>query len=221
MEYAIPREHAAEAVRGAREILARHPVSFPIELRFVAADDALLSPAYGRDSAYVAVHLFEGMAWEAPFREVEALMSGFGGRPHWGKCSFLTAEELGRATRSGTPSRPRAPSSTRTAASRTTGSRRTLGAVRGGRGRNAALAAVGRHRVDHAVRPRIRCRTSKRSHSSPALAWRNHTRSPTAAGRAAEHRRLDLAGALLAVEPQARPGSRAGSRSRPAAPEAG
>ena len=60
MEYAIPREHAADAVRGAREILARHPVSFPIELRLVAGDDALLSPAYGRDSAYVAVHLFEG-----------------------------------------------------------------------------------------------------------------------------------------------------------------
>ena len=42
MEYAIPREHAADAVRGAREILERYPVSFPIELRFVAADDALL-----------------------------------------------------------------------------------------------------------------------------------------------------------------------------------
>jgi L-gulono-1,4-lactone dehydrogenase len=94
MEYAIPREHAADAVRGARAILERHPVSFPIELRLVAGDDALLSPAHGRDSAYVAVHLFEGMAWETPFREVEALMSGFGGRPHWGKWSFLGAEEL-------------------------------------------------------------------------------------------------------------------------------
>jgi FAD-linked oxidoreductase len=94
MEYAIPRVHAAEAVRGAREILERHPVSFPIELRFVAADDALLSPAHGRDSAYLAVHLFEGLPWEAPFREVEALMSSYGGRPHWGKWSFLEAEQL-------------------------------------------------------------------------------------------------------------------------------
>ena len=94
MEYAIPREHAVEAVRGARAILERHPVSIPIELRLTAADDALLSPAYGRDSAYVAVHVFEGMPWEAPFREVEALMSGLGGRPHWGKWSFLGAGEL-------------------------------------------------------------------------------------------------------------------------------
>ena len=44
MEYALPRAHAAEAVRAARAILERHPVSFPIELRFSAGDDALLSP---------------------------------------------------------------------------------------------------------------------------------------------------------------------------------
>jgi len=94
MEYALPRARAAEAVRAAREILARHPVSFPIELRFSAGDDALLSPAHARDSAYVAVHVFEGMAYEAPFREVEAVMREWDGRPHWGKRSFLGAEEL-------------------------------------------------------------------------------------------------------------------------------
>jgi L-gulono-1,4-lactone dehydrogenase len=94
MEYAIPREHTAAAVRGVREILERHPVSIPVEVRLVAADDALLSPAFERDSTYVAVHVFEGVPWEAPFREVEALMSGFGGRPHWGKRSFLDAAGL-------------------------------------------------------------------------------------------------------------------------------
>jgi L-gulono-1,4-lactone dehydrogenase len=94
MEYAVPREHAVEAVRGARETLERHPVSFPVEVRLVAADDAFLSPAYERDSAYVAVHVFEGLPWVEPFREVEALMSRLGGRPHWGKRSFLGAAEL-------------------------------------------------------------------------------------------------------------------------------
>ena len=94
MEYALPRAHAAEAVRAARAILERHPVSFPIELRFSAGDDALLSPAHARDTAYVAVHVFEGMAFEAPFREVEAVMREWDGRPHWGKRSFLGAEEL-------------------------------------------------------------------------------------------------------------------------------
>ena len=94
MEYALPRARAAEAVRACREILARHPVSFPIELRFSAGDDALLSPAHGRETAYVAVHVFEGMEYETPFREVEALLRGWDGRPHWGKRSFLGAEEL-------------------------------------------------------------------------------------------------------------------------------
>src|SRR4051812_26885902 len=94
MEYALPREHAVAAVRAARQILERHPVSFPIELRFSAADDALLSPAHARDSAYVAVHVFEGMSFEAPFREVEAVMGEWGGRPHWGKRSFLAAAGL-------------------------------------------------------------------------------------------------------------------------------
>jgi L-gulonolactone oxidase len=94
MEYALPRERAADAVRACREILARHPVSFPIELRFAAADDALLSPAHGRETAYVAVHVFEGMDWRAPFAEVEAVLAGWGGRPHWGKRTGLTAAAL-------------------------------------------------------------------------------------------------------------------------------
>src|SRR3954468_7686907 len=94
MEYALPRARAAEAVRVCREILERHPVSFPIELRFSAGDEALLSPAHARETAYVAVHVFEGMPFEAPFREVEAVLRGWDGRPPWGKRPFLTAEEL-------------------------------------------------------------------------------------------------------------------------------
>lgn len=94
MEYCVPREQAVPALRAARAALERHPVSFPIELRFSAADDALLSPAHGRDSAFVAVHVFRGMEYEPAFREVEAALSELGGRPHWGKRSFLSAREL-------------------------------------------------------------------------------------------------------------------------------
>ena len=96
MEYALPREHAAVAVRGVRELIDAQGfhVNFPIELRFVAGDDALLSPAHERDTAYVAVHTFEGMAFEPYFRAVEQLMDGLGGRPHWGKRHFQTAATL-------------------------------------------------------------------------------------------------------------------------------
>jgi L-gulonolactone oxidase len=96
MEYAIPRRHAAEAVRrvlGAAEA-ADPPVGFPIEVRFVAGDDAMLSPAHERDTTYIAVHQFQGMAWEGYFRSVEEIMTGYGGRPHWGKRHFQTAETL-------------------------------------------------------------------------------------------------------------------------------
>ncbi|WP_053227526.1 D-arabinono-1,4-lactone oxidase [Solirubrobacter soli] len=94
MEYSVPREHAVPALNAARDALERHDVSFPIELRFTAGDDALLSPAHGRDSAFVAVHVFQGMPYEPAFREVEAAMAELGGRPHWGKRSFLTSHEL-------------------------------------------------------------------------------------------------------------------------------
>jgi L-gulonolactone oxidase len=94
MEYAVPREHAADGLRTAKAILERHAVSFPIELRFVAGDDTFLSPAYGGARAYIAVHVFRGMAFERPFREVEEAVGAFGGRPAWGKRSYLSAAEL-------------------------------------------------------------------------------------------------------------------------------
>jgi L-gulono-1,4-lactone dehydrogenase len=96
MEYAVPRERVAEAVQGVRELLDRNEfaVPFPIECRAVAADDAHLSTASGRDTGYVAVHMFKGMEWEPYFRAVEALMDELDGRPHWGKRHFQTADTL-------------------------------------------------------------------------------------------------------------------------------
>ena len=96
MEYALPREHTAEAVRRVMELIPARgfQVPFPIEVRLVAEDDALLSPVHGRPSGYVAVHMFKGMPWEPYFRAVEAIMDEYGGRPHWGKRHFQTAETL-------------------------------------------------------------------------------------------------------------------------------
>ena len=96
MEYALPRERTAEAVRRVMELVPARgfEVPFPIEVRLVAEDDALLSPVYGRPSGYVAVHMFKGMTWEPYFRAVEAIMDELGGRPHWGKRHFQTAETL-------------------------------------------------------------------------------------------------------------------------------
>jgi L-gulono-1,4-lactone dehydrogenase len=96
MEYAIPRRHAAEAIPRVLETAERAdpPVGFPIEVRFVAGDDSMLSPAHDRDTCYIAVHQYQGMAWEGYFRAVEAIMDQYGGRPHWGKRHFQTSATL-------------------------------------------------------------------------------------------------------------------------------
>jgi L-gulono-1,4-lactone dehydrogenase len=96
MEYGIPRRHAVEAIRRVLE-LANRPelqIAYPIEVRFVAADDALLSPSHERATCYVAVHQDRKLGWEPYFRGVEAIMSEYEGRPHWGKRHFQTAETL-------------------------------------------------------------------------------------------------------------------------------
>jgi L-gulono-1,4-lactone dehydrogenase len=96
MEYALPRAATVEAVRRVLELIERErlAVPFPIEVRTVAADDALLSTAQGRDSGFVAVHMYRGMEWERYFRAVESVMDEFDGRPHWGKRHFQTAATL-------------------------------------------------------------------------------------------------------------------------------
>ncbi|HWF32660.1 MAG TPA: D-arabinono-1,4-lactone oxidase [Solirubrobacteraceae bacterium] len=96
MEYALPREHTPAAVRRVLELVERRglAVPFPIEVRTVAPDDALLSTAAGRESGFVAVHMFEGMQWRPYFEAVESIMTELDGRPHWGKRHFQTAATL-------------------------------------------------------------------------------------------------------------------------------
>jgi L-gulono-1,4-lactone dehydrogenase len=96
MEYALPREHGPEAARRVIEWVRanRYPVFFPIEMRVSAGDDAALSPAHERETAYVAVHQYRGMEWRPYFEAVETIMNEYGGRPHWGKRHFQTAATL-------------------------------------------------------------------------------------------------------------------------------
>ncbi|WP_280502219.1 D-arabinono-1,4-lactone oxidase, partial [Nocardia farcinica] len=94
MEYALPREHSAEAIRAIKNLARRFDTPMPIEVRWVAPDDALLSPAGGRETCYIAVHQYQGMPWQAFFRACEAVFDSFDGRPHWGKRHFQTADTL-------------------------------------------------------------------------------------------------------------------------------
>ena len=66
-------------------ILRAADIEPPIPVRTVAPDEALMSTAQGRESGYVAVHMYRGMPWRPYFEAVEQIMLELGGRPHWGK----------------------------------------------------------------------------------------------------------------------------------------
>ncbi|HEX9969514.1 MAG TPA: D-arabinono-1,4-lactone oxidase, partial [Acidimicrobiales bacterium] len=96
MEYSVPRAAAVEAVERVRAFIDTSGlrISFPVEVRFTAADDIPLSTAYGGERCYIAVHVYRGMEHERYFRGVEEIMRSLAGRPHWGKLHFRTAADL-------------------------------------------------------------------------------------------------------------------------------
>lgn len=96
MEYSIPRRRLPEALTAIVEAVEREKlrISFPVEVRVTGADDVALSTSYGRESAYIAVHMYKGMEYERYFRLVESIVAPMNGRPHWGKIHFQGAETL-------------------------------------------------------------------------------------------------------------------------------
>ncbi|WP_055585904.1 D-arabinono-1,4-lactone oxidase [Streptacidiphilus griseoplanus] len=96
MEYAVPRAAATEVLRELRELVERSDwrISFPVEVRVAPADDLWLSTAGGRDTCYIAVHLYRGTTDPGYFSAVERIMTAHQGRPHWGKLHTRDAEYL-------------------------------------------------------------------------------------------------------------------------------
>ena len=69
-------------------------MNFPVEVRFVPADDISMSPACGRDSCYLGAYV-ASRKWTVPYhRDFENLMHDFAGRPHWGKVHYRSGTEL-------------------------------------------------------------------------------------------------------------------------------
>ncbi|WP_127475808.1 D-arabinono-1,4-lactone oxidase [Microbacterium sulfonylureivorans] len=96
MEYALPAENVRPAFDELRALVDERGwrISFPVEVRFAAADDRWLSTAHGRTSGYIAVHRYWRDDPTEYFEAVEQIMLGFGGRPHWGKMHTLDASIL-------------------------------------------------------------------------------------------------------------------------------
>lgn len=96
MEHAIPVDALPTALREIKDMIERkgYLLNFPVEVRFTAADDVPLSTSYGRESAYIAVHVYQGMEYGPFFRDVEDILRQYDSRPHWGKIHHRHAEEL-------------------------------------------------------------------------------------------------------------------------------
>lgn len=96
MEYSVPVEHGMACFREVIETIRKKNIQvfFPIEFRYIAADDCWLSPFQGRDSVAISVHQYHKQDYHELFSAVEPIFWKYGGRPHWGKLHTLRAKQL-------------------------------------------------------------------------------------------------------------------------------
>ena len=96
MEYAVPRKSLAYLIDEIDGWIKRsgERIGFPVEVRTAAADNIPLSTAYGRDTAYIAVHQYHRRPHDKYFLAVEAIAKSVEGRPHWGKLHYRSADDL-------------------------------------------------------------------------------------------------------------------------------
>ena len=69
-------------------------INFICELRFVAADDSWMSPAFGRDTCQMGCYQFQNRSLEPYFDGFEKIAVARGGRPHWGKEFSINADTI-------------------------------------------------------------------------------------------------------------------------------
>jgi FAD-linked oxidoreductase len=96
MEYAVPAANGADCIREIAEVIRERRIAgvFPLEFRFVKADDIWLSPFYKREAATISVHQYHRQSYDTLFNAAEAIFRRYGGRPHWGKLHTLKARAL-------------------------------------------------------------------------------------------------------------------------------
>jgi FAD/FMN-containing dehydrogenase len=96
-EYALPAEQGPACFRAVRERVLqrwRRVVGWRVLYRTLAADDADLSPAHGRDTVTISLHQNSTLPWREFFADIEPIFLAHGGRPHWAKKHTRGAAEL-------------------------------------------------------------------------------------------------------------------------------
>jgi len=95
-EFALPRPALTDVIGELQAWFAagHENISFPIEVRFTAADDVWMSTGHDRDNCYVAVHQYWRSDPTAYFAAAQDVFTAHEGRPHWGKMHTLGADYL-------------------------------------------------------------------------------------------------------------------------------
>lgn len=97
MEYLLPAEAGPDCFMEIRERMRaqwRRIVAWRLLYRTISADDAFISPAYGRPSVSISVHQNAGLPFQDFFADIEPIMRAYGGRPHWAKKHTMKAADL-------------------------------------------------------------------------------------------------------------------------------
>jgi FAD-linked oxidoreductase len=96
MEYTVPAEAGPACIREILQTIRtkKLPICFPLEYRYVKADDIWLSMFEGRDGCAISVHQFGDIDYKPYFAEIEPIFWKYQGRPHWGKIHTLDAQRL-------------------------------------------------------------------------------------------------------------------------------
>lgn len=98
LEYYVPAEHGQQAVESVQHLLrtTHSDQKYPIEVRWVKADEGYISPFAHRDTTVISVSGAPGTDYWPYLRNVDAVLSEFDARVHWGKIHFMTRERLER-----------------------------------------------------------------------------------------------------------------------------
>mgnify|MGYP006197060289 CR=1 FL=1 len=97
LEYLVPAQAGPACFQEVRRRILDHHrqhVAWRVLYRFVAADDAYLSPAHDRDSVAISVHQNASLPYQDYFDDIEPILRSHGGRPHWAKRHSLHGEAL-------------------------------------------------------------------------------------------------------------------------------
>ncbi|WP_300351126.1 D-arabinono-1,4-lactone oxidase [uncultured Alcanivorax sp.] len=96
MEYTVPAEDGIACLQEVCETIRKQDINvfFPIEFRYVAADDRLLSMYHDRPGASLSIHQYFAQDYQPLFTAVEPILRRYAGRPHCGKLHTLGQRQL-------------------------------------------------------------------------------------------------------------------------------